>query len=708
MTQREAPPEQVNTPADSHTEIIEPTPFAPSDAPAQQQRWRPNRRQLAIGLPLFMGLVIVVMLLMSRSVTFVTLPAQTQISVSGGLHLQLANAWLLLPGDYQIHLHSQGYHSQTQTITVSDAAEQQFRFELQKLPGRLKIETTPALDDVEIYIDDVHVGFSGQEIANIEPGLHTLSLRHARYLPMQQNLTIEGKDQLQVLSLTLAPAWATVTVNTLPAGATLQVGEQPLGTTPGEFEIMQGEQPLMLTLAGYKIWQEVFEFNAGEVITLPDIRLQKADGILRFRTRPNGASVTINGNFLGLTPLDIPLNPGRSHTLKIFKEGYEEATTSVAIASGSSKALELKLTPAFGKVLISANFPDAELYVDGRLFGRANQTLSLPARPHSIAVKKVGYETFEAEVTPKPSLTQQLQVRLRTEDQAKWDSIAQQVRSPTGQILKLFRPNARFTMGSSRREQGRRSNETLRQVALTRAFYVAPLPVTNADFVQFERFHSSSHVKGNSLFSDLQPVVNISWQQAAKFCNWLSAQEQLPPFYRETNGVITGFDADATGYRMLTEAEWAWLARVQDQDGVRKYPWGNQLPPAANSGNYGDVSAASILGLILLDYNDGFPVSSPVGKFPPNEKGIYDIGGNVAEWINDFYGVGTGLSLSTETDPMGPEKGDYHVIRGSSWAHGGITELRLAYRDYGDQKRSDLGFRIARFVDARKKGDTDE
>lgn len=702
MTQQESLPQATEASGEHQSVVIEPTPFAPSEAQTRQRRWRPSRRQIFVATPLFVGLIAVIFLLVSRSVTFATLPAAASVEVTGGVKIKLANAWLLLPGEYHLSLSHPGYHALQQTITVGDDAEQQFRFELAKLPGRLLVTTNASEQEAEVFLNDVPVGFSGKEIADISPGVHALKVLHPRYLPHEQHITIEGKDLLLTQSVALQPAWANVQITTQPAGAEVRIGSDSLGKTPGEFQIMRGEQQLLLQLDGYKIWQDSFEFKAGEQLILPEITLQKADGKLTLTTRPSGASVTLNSNFLGQTPMEIALAPNQSHRIKVFKEGYQEASTQVSIDSSSSKTLNLNLEPALGKVAISANFPDTELYVDGRLFGRANQTLSLPARPHTISVKKAGYETFEAEVTPRPALTQQLKVVLRTVDQAKWDKIPKTLRTATGQSLTLFKPNARFTMGSSRREQGRRSNETLRQIALTRAFYASPLLVTNSDYVKFERFHSSSHVKGNSLFSENQPVVNVTWEQAARFCNWLSAKEKLPAFYREAGGKVVGFNPDATGYRLLTEAEWSWLARVQDKDGMRKYPWGNQLPPPANAGNFGDRSAASLLGLVLLDYNDGYPVTSPVGKFPPNAKGIYDVGGNVSEWVNDFYGVGTGLNLQTETDPLGPEKGDYHVIRGSSWAHGGITELRLAYRDYGDQPRHDLGFRIARFVEPRK------
>ena len=694
------PSGQDSTPTSSS--VIEPIAFKPSHEPRKKQAWRPSRQQWLIATPLAIGLLIVLFLLASRSVSIITLPADASYQISNGLHFKLGNAWLLFPGDYNINLQHEGFQPLKKSFSVSDDAEQQFVFELEKMPGKLAIVLSNPEVTADVFIDGEAAGNTDTEITQLSPGLHSLQINHPRYLSHTQNVSIEGLDKLQTVNVSLEPAWANVTLNTEPAGANLVVGDTPLGKTPGEFQILQGEQQLSLNLPGYKVWQDVFEFKAGESVSIPIIKLEKSDGIVHLNTNPSGASVTLNGTFLGQTPLNLSLRPNQQHSVKIFREGYVDKQTSLSIASGESKQVLVNLVPALGKIAITSDIENAELYVDGRLMGRPNQILELPARPHTIMVQKTGFETFEADITPKPELAQQIKIRLRTLDQAKWDKIPSVIRTVTGQQLSLFKPNAQFSMGSSRREQGRRSNESLRPVSLTRAFYVSPLLVTNSEFLQFEKLHSSSHVNGNSLFGNSQPVVNITWEQAAKYCNWLSSQQNLPLFYREVDTKIVGFNPNSTGFRLLSETEWSWLARVQGKDGLRKYPWGNLLPPPANAGNYGDRSAAAILGLVLLEYNDGFPVTSPVGKFPANDKGIYDMGGNAAEWIHDFYSVGTGLSLKAEADSLGPEKGDYHVIRGSSWAHGGITELRLAFRDYSAEKRNDVGFRVARFVEENK------
>ncbi len=150
---------------------------------------------------------------------------------------------------------------------------------------------------------------------------------------------------------------------------------------------------------------------------------------------------------------------------------------------------------------------------------------------------------------------------------------------------------------------------------------------------------------------------------------------------------------------MPTEAEWAWAARrdIADPSGVRKFSWDGDLPPPDGAGNLADVSARAFLGDILFDYNDRSPVTTTVGTYSANQHGLFDMAGNVAEWVNDYYGASG--SLGVERDPLGPEAGQFRVIRGSSWAHGTITELRLSFRDFGEEPRDDVGFRVARYLE---------
>ena len=191
--------------------------------------------------------------------------------------------------------------------------------------------------------------------------------------------------------------------------------------------------------------------------------------------------------------------------------------------------------------------------------------------------------------------------------------------------------------------------------------------------------------------------MNVSWEQAAKYCNWLSKKDGLEPFYSFNTGQPTASNHKTNGYRLPTEAEWAWAARSHNQR-LLKFPWGQSLPPPQNTGNYSGKNSAFITGRTFSGYIDKFIVTAPVGSFAANSLGLYDIGGNVAEWTNDYYGIPINNG-KLKLNPIGPKTGKSRVIRGSSWAHGRITELRLSYRDYGKEGRDDVGFRLARYAE---------
>ncbi|GAA6167271.1 PEGA domain-containing protein [Sessilibacter corallicola] len=636
-------------------------------------------------------------LVTARSLIVYPNPPESDVYLSGGFHLKIGESFLLLPGQYTLEASHDEFYTYTSEFTVTDEDNQTTEIQLTPLPGDIRLVLNPEVE-AEVFIDGNEVTVVDGLIADIAAGNHTYSITTQRYQPTSGEINVEGRKKEQNLELTLEPAWADVKLDSLPTGAEIYLNEQLIGTTPSTVEILEGDQTLDLRLTGYKHKQYPFSVVAQKPQNLGTLVLEKIDGLIKLTSSPSGASVTIDGQYVGQTPISAPVNPAEKLSVRLFKDGYKSVSRSVSIKSGDEIDLNVSLPVLLGEVKIKSQPEDALLYVDGRLSGRANQSLQLPAKQHRIVIKKEGYVDFTTSVIPRPGLAQNLNPRLKTLEEAKWESVKLEYQNVTGQTLKLFRPQDTFTMGASRREQGRRSNEAMKKVQLTRPFYLATHETTNEQFKRYKSSHSSSHVSGNSLDNGTRPVVNVSWTDAALFCNWLSEQENLPPFYEFEEGKLVSFNPQSNGYRLPTEAEWSWAARFKDGNMLR-YPWGNALPPPAKVANIGDRSAASILGVIQASYDDGYIVTAPVGQFPANHLGLYDLGGNAAEWVHDYYLITTGVRAKSEVDPLGPSEGDYHVIRGASWSSGGITDLRLSYRDYGNDPKRTIGFRIARFLE---------
>lgn len=639
-------------------------------------------------------------ILSARSLQIVV-ATDTEASVDiEGLAVPVGGRWLLRPGDYRVSIEAPGYEPWASTITVTDRDSQQIEITPIILPGIVDIVSEPS--GASVLIDGEYVGDTPVEGLSVPAGEVEIALSLARYQPVQRDVSITGREVSQTLTFPLKADWAEITLTTDPEEATLQIDDISIEHTPDEvIEVLSGQHVLTVSAPGYQSERIELTVEAGIAQTLTPIQLRPADGVLALSSDPTGANVTVDGEFRGRTPLEVSLTPGRSHQITLTRPGFFPVTTSATLAKGSVDRRALTLRPRLGEVVFNIEPADAELWIDGKSMGRGSQRLELTAIDHRVEVKLPGYTQFRDTIRPREGLAQALDVTLITEAEARRAAMQPEVTTALGQTLVLIDPVAEpvnsFTLGAPRRDPGRRANETLRSVRLERAYYIATTETTNAQFRQFLATHDSGQIQGNSLNREHQPVVTISWQQAARFCNWLSDKEGLPRFYREEQGIVTGFDPESTGYRLPTEAEWAYAARI-DGEQTRRFAWGDTFPPEQKVTNVADNTSAFVTGRILNGYADGHIVAAPVASYPANHRGLHDMGGNVAEWVHDVYTI-PAPSAEEVTDPMGPAKGDNYTVRGASWALSRLSELRLTFRDYGAAGRDDLGFRIARYAE---------
>ncbi len=225
--------------------------------------------------------------------------------------------------------------------------------------------------------------------------------------------------------------------------------------------------------------------------------------------------------------------------------------------------------------------------------------------------------------------------------------------SPVSDMVLI--PAGTFLMGS---EDGDQDENPPHRVSL-QAFYLDKYEVTNAQYKAFlqSNGHPPPRYWNDNRFNQPDaPVVGVTWYDARDYCRW-------------------------KGKRLPTEAEWERAAR-----GPQGYlwPWGNEYKEG-----YANVEGTA----------DGYKYTAPVGRFEQGKtaEGVYDMAGNVWEWIADWYNNTTYSSRSTPANPTGPENGTLKVLRGGSWIFAPeLTRATNRNANPPDNAYVSIGFRCAK------------
>ena len=234
---------------------------------------------------------------------------------------------------------------------------------------------------------------------------------------------------------------------------------------------------------------------------------------------------------------------------------------------------------------------------------------------------------------------------------------------PCTQSMVLL-PSGCFDMGDAFAE-GDNNELPPHTVCITSSFYMDAHEVTNAEYAVCVSAGgctapgaSNSNTRdayyGNPIYDDY-PVIYVNWTHANDYCAW-------------------------AGKRLPTEAEWEYAARGGLSG--KRYPWGDTISTA--DANYCDACN-------LVDSD-----TSPVENYASNGYGLFDMAGNVAEWVNDWYQADY-YSVSPADDPPGPVSGTSRVKRGGAWSEGSFNN-RVAFRagNTPDLHQHHGGFRCAR------------
>ncbi|MGD9646174.1 MAG: SUMF1/EgtB/PvdO family nonheme iron enzyme [Pirellulales bacterium] len=292
------------------------------------------------------------------------------------------------------------------------------------------------------------------------------------------------------------------------------------------------------------------------------------------------------------------------------------------------------------------------------------------------------------------------------------DNVVQTHTNTIGMRLRLI-PAGEFTMGSNEYRAALANDFELNEkfdpsdegpahrVRITRPFLIGQYEVTRgqfAAFVEATQYKTDAERDGQGGWgwvdakvggeqrpnfnwhswgvnqSDRSPVINVSYNDACKFCEWLSQKEGV-------------------SYRLPTEAQWEYVCRAGTK--TRFYN-GDDPRRLIEIGNVADETAKDRFTWwkFVVPGRDGWEFTAPIGHYQPNNFRVFDMIGNALEWCRDWYGE-TYYETSPSEDPQGPDQGQVHCVRGGGWTTFPVF-CRAAARDYrsAEFRQNNLGFRV--------------
>jgi formylglycine-generating enzyme required for sulfatase activity len=417
----------------------------------------------------------------------------------------------------------------------------------------------------------------------------------------------------------------------------------------------------------------------------------------------------------GALPASLPDLPTGTYVVIAHRAGRTERQN---IDVGRESPASVTIAFASGRVAVGSDPAGADILVDGASVGQAPVTLELPTGPHAFLARYRNWPDSSQTVTIGPGMNPPVEFAFHNgsvkitsapggatvlRDGAELGRtplpIDEVEPGPVTYELRLagYKPAlvtgtvaprgltflaARLEMKRSPQPGEPWENSLGMKFVPFHSIYIAVWDTRVADYDAYCAQTGRSCKKPDFQQSPSDPVVLVSWTDAEAFCKWLTQKE-----------VQEGTLEEGQSYRLPTDAEWSAAvglppeggATPEERDGKMHgiYPWGAAWPPPPGSGNFADKSAGRRGQPILAGYNDGWAATSPAGTFPPNRIGLYDMSGNVWQWVEDGY-------RGAAADPR-----DWGVLRGGSWGTSSRSELESCYRNVVDRNDRDViyGFR---------------
>ena len=514
----------------------------------------------------------------------------------------------------------------------------------------------------------------------------------------------------------LANARGGLIVKTKPEGALVALGADQIEKSPAIFKGLKiGKQVLTITLDNYETVKREVEVKENEFLDAGLIELERSAGTVDIKTAQTGVIyrlVNSKGEIeprQSAVPAQLTSLPTGDYTLTLTRHGWPDYSEKVTVRANQSVSVVYEFEQ--GEISVSVDPPGAEVNVGGSVFSSAGVFVS-PVGMRKVVARYKNWPEISQEVSVEKGKRAQVlmefaygSVKVVSEPSgASVSSGSQELGTTPLDLKEVIAGTVNYTLKLAKRKVVAVSGvvEEKKELALsaklsslypvagerwTNSFGQVFAPVAGVDVlfgiwdVRVKDYRSYAEAASGVDAAWKSPgfaqeethsVVNVSWDDAQGYCKWLTEKER-------DDGVIS---ADQS-YRLPEDWEWSVAVGLnKSRSGTPGnksmqikdiYPWGNQWPPPKGAGNY-----ASSLGV------DDFEKTSPVGSFEANRYGLYDMGGNVWQWCEDWY----------------DNEQKYRVLRGGSWYRADPDGLLSSYRNLSTPgfRYSSGGFRVVLVV----------
>lgn len=438
----------------------------------------------------------------------------------------------------------------------------------------------------------------------------------------------------------------TLTLRSEPVGAAIFVDGIEKGVTNKGLFVYPGTYKVKLSLSGYVDSEQQIQVkeNAQNEFL---VKLEKNTGLLSWTLNPTNAQISINKEpQTGKTQAE--LAPGR-YLIELAAQGFDSQSETIELKRGESLKKTWTLVQQTGGLQFSVNPVDAKITLKQN--GQTVETWTglkilrnLPVGTYELNAELAGYQNQTQQITISKDQTLSHELNLK-----KGNTTGESIKNSIGMEMVLI-PSGTFQMGSNESDD----EKPIHSVTISQSFYMGKYEVTQKEWSAIMGT-DPSFFKGDNL-----PVEQVSWNDIQEFIKKLNQKE------------------GGEKYRLPTEAEWEYAAKAGTNT---KWHFGD------NESQLGDYAWYS---------SNSNTKTHEVGQKKPNLFGLYDMHGNVWEWVQDWYGSNYYQS-SPKTDPKGPSSGSRRVIRGGSWLYF-AESARSASRNFGspEYRYNNIGFRLLR------------